>query len=309
MTTFYPDVSNYQPRLSLTGALAVCAKASQGVGYVDPYYIGFKGQAKALGIPQSAYHWLDTAPAVDQARHAFSVVGSKVPLMIDDEQNVVVVAHTLDFVAEYRRLGGLVTLEYLPRWIWERSGKPDLRPLAAAGLSIVSSNYSEPYSDHGVGFQPYGGVTPGTWQYTSTQMFNGQLCDFNGFPGTVEQLAALWFGGAAPAPITVEDEAMYAIKRADGAGLWLCRGGERTPIVTGSDWEQFGAMTRAGLIQKPAPNTPTDGQDVSGYVIIVPNGTEEFWGGPLVGSGGTVPVLLPHNHDVKTETGPAVPTP
>jgi hypothetical protein len=192
----YLDVSHYQDALSLKGALAALAKATQGTSYVDPAYAGFKAQAHQLGIPFAAYHWLDTTDAAAQAAHAFSVVGPGVVLMIDDEQNVINVAHTLAFVAAYRKLGGCVRLEYAPRWVWSDSGQPDLRPLAAAGLGLISSAYPPGgYSDTGIGWLPYGGVTPMQWQWTDAHPFNGQLVDFNAFDGTLAELTALFTPG------------------------------------------------------------------------------------------------------------------
>jgi hypothetical protein len=178
--TQFPDVSHYQQSLSLAGAAAVLIKATQGVHYVDPAYHGFVAQARQLGIPYAAYHWLDTTDAAAQAAHAYAVVGPGVVLMIDDEQNVINVAHTLAFVAEYRRLGGCVRMEYAPRWTWVNSGRPSLTSLAAVGLTLVSSSYPDSgYSDNGIGWLPYGGVTPGIWQWTDAHPFNGQLVDFN----------------------------------------------------------------------------------------------------------------------------------
>src|SRR5258706_8988783 len=99
MTIRFPDVSHYQGTMSLGGVDAAIAKATQGVSYKDPTYGAYKGQM--AGRLFAAYHWLDTADAVAQARNAFSVVGPNVPLMIDDEQNIVTVQHTLDFVHAY----------------------------------------------------------------------------------------------------------------------------------------------------------------------------------------------------------------
>lgn len=193
MTIRYPDVSNWNAGLSLSGAAAAVAKASQGTGYRDPYFAGFRAQAANLGVPFAGYHWLDTTDAAAQARNAFAVVGAGTPLMIDDEQPPISVGHTLAFVAAYRQLGGTVTMEYLPQWVWSRSGSPDLRPLATAGLSLVSSNYTT-YSDTGPGWTAYGGVTPTIWQYTDAQPFNGRSVDFNAFKGTIEQLRAVFAG-------------------------------------------------------------------------------------------------------------------
>jgi hypothetical protein len=204
VTIQFPDVSHYQSGLSLKGAPAVIAKATQGNSYRDPAYAGFKAQAAALGIPFAAYHWLDTTDAAAQARNAYAVVGPNVALMIDDEQGVINVGHTLAFVAPYRKLGGRVVLEYAPRWVWQNSGSPDLRPLAAAGLSLVSSSYpSAGYTDSGPGWVAYGGVTPVIWQYSDKQAFGGQRVDFNAYRGTAAQLRALLGAGSTT---TQEDD-------------------------------------------------------------------------------------------------------
>jgi hypothetical protein len=192
VTVEWPDVSHYQAGLSLHGALLVFPKATQGTSWVDPAYAGFKAQALGLGIPCGAYHWLDTSDPVAQARHAYTVVGPGVALMVDDEQPRISVPHTLAFVAAYRQLGGLVRLEYLPRWAWEASGSPDLRPLAAAGLLLVASDYNP--ADNTAGgkaWQPYGGWKPSILQVTDKKPFNGRPVDFNTYPGTLAQLLAL----------------------------------------------------------------------------------------------------------------------
>jgi hypothetical protein len=68
------------------------------------------------------------------------------------------VADCLAFANALRGLGGVCTLVYLPRWYWQGTlGSADLTPLAAAGLHLVSSNYTR-YSDDGPGWEPYGGM-------------------------------------------------------------------------------------------------------------------------------------------------------
>jgi hypothetical protein len=191
MTLFFPDVSNHNSGFDLSPYPAAIAKATEGTTFTDSLYPGFKAQAAALGIPFAAYHWLHAFDVPAQARHAFAVVGPNVPLMIDDEdtRDGLDLNRTLAFVKAYRALGGTVTLEYLPRWFWAAHGSPDLTPLAAAGVSLISSNYpSGGYSEGGPGWSPYGGVTPAIWQYTSTPH------DMNAFKGTADQLAAVFAG-------------------------------------------------------------------------------------------------------------------
>lgn len=192
----FPDVSNHEPGLSLVGAPACIAKASEGSTFTDPLYPWFRGQAGRMGIPFAAYHWVNTADLAAQAAHAFAVIGPGTPVMWDAEAPGSTVARLLELTDRYRGLGGTATLVYLPRWWWrDHLGAPDLRPLADAGLALISSDYNNLPPD---GWAPYGGVSPAVWQFTSTRPFNGQLVDFNRFPGTVEQLAALFQGDDMP---------------------------------------------------------------------------------------------------------------
>lgn len=202
--TEFPDVAHFQEGLDLSGAALVVCKATQGNWFIDWTYAGFRNQAAALGIPLVAYHWLDTTDAGQQARHCFAVVGPDTPLMIDDEQGILAPAHTLAFAAAYRGLGGRVALEYAPRWLWERSGSPDLRPLAAAGLLLVASHYGDGPTS-AVGWVPYGGVAPTILQYTDAALFNGQRVDFNAYRGTLGQLWADLTGEGMQPTTTLSD--------------------------------------------------------------------------------------------------------
>jgi hypothetical protein len=199
----FPDISHYQSGLSLTGAVAVIAKATQGVSYTDASYLGFRQQAAALHIPFSGYHWIDTTDPAAQARWYHDHAGY-VPCMWDAEADGATVPRILAATAALKALGGHAWGAYLPHWWWQgHLGSPDLRPLTAAGLVLVSSNYT---STPGAGWVPYGGVTPTVWQFTDKRPLNGVLCDFNRYPGTQAQLGAL-FGGTTPTSPTEDDMA------------------------------------------------------------------------------------------------------
>jgi hypothetical protein len=199
----YPDVSGYQAGMSLAGAPAAMAKATEGSSWTDPAYVGFRDQAARLGIPFSAYHWINTAAADAQAAHCFAVVGPNTPVMWDCEAAGATVGQILAVTAAYRRLGGRATTCYMPHWWWQSIGSPDLRPLAAAGLALVSSSYpAAGYSDTGPGWAPYGGVAPTIWQYTDKGPFGGRSVDFNAFRGTVDQLRSVFNGGGTSVAAT-----------------------------------------------------------------------------------------------------------
>lgn len=204
----YPDVSHYTVT-SLAGAPAAVAKATQGTSNVDPTYANFRKQAAALGIPFSGYHWIDTSDPAAQARH-YHDNAAGAPCMWDAEADGATVPRILAATAALKALGGHAWGVYLPHWWWQgHIGSPDLRPLAAAGLVLVSSNYT---SIPNAGWVPYGGVTPTVWQYTDHQPLNGVPCDFNRFNGTVEQLAALFNGTASLAPVQPEEDDMHRIR-------------------------------------------------------------------------------------------------
>lgn len=187
--TYFPDVSNLNGKVNLTGAPACIAKATEGNYFVDDQYLANKAQM--IGRPFAAYHWLDTADIASQADHCLSVVGTTTPIMTDAEALGATVDHIAEFTRRVRFKGGICTLTYLPEWYWERLGKPDLTPLVRLGLNLISSNYV----DMSKGFLPYGGMTPAIHQYSDSHSLNGTRVDFNRFPGTVEELHALFTGG------------------------------------------------------------------------------------------------------------------
>lgn len=204
MTIEYPDVSNFQSAMTLAaGTVAVCAKASEGTGYTDPYFGHYKAEAARLNAVFFGYHFLHQGNGAAQADHCFAVTGPGINIMIDQEptgSSNPTVQDAVDFAVRYRSLGGLCTVDYLPRWYWGNLGSPGLSAFAANSLGLVSSSYTA-YSDSGPGWSPYGGLTPDIWQYTDRQPYSGQAVDFNAFRGTVDQLKTLLgYAHATPPP-------------------------------------------------------------------------------------------------------------
>src|SRR5260221_4298556 len=181
--TFYPDVSNHNPGVNLTGSKLVMAKATEGTSYVDPTYLGVKRWCAFNHATIAAYHFLHAGKGAAQAVSCRSVVCDDVPIMVDVEPtgtSMPVLADVMAFVNEARLVGHKVHLVYLPHWYWQQIGSPNLGVLPKNGLHLVSSNYTT-YSDTGLGWASYGGVAPSIWQYTDRQLLNGQLVDFNAF--------------------------------------------------------------------------------------------------------------------------------
>ena len=209
MTIFYPDVSSYQAGISFAGCVIVAAKATEGTGYTNPDYAPAKVRAAGAGVYFCAYHFLHAGNGAGQASYAHGVVGSDVPLMIDCEAtynsngtlaSAPQVSDIVDFINQYRALGGTTYLLYLPHWYWQgHMGQASLAPVTDLGMLLVSSDYTA-YSDAGPGWAPYGGMTPAIWQYTSSATLNGvKNVDMNAYQGTLADFKAQVTTGAKKA--------------------------------------------------------------------------------------------------------------
>lgn len=224
MTIFYPDIAYpWQAGIDLSGATAVCCKATEGSGYTNPDYRLWKDQAAEHGVFFFAYHFLyeNSIETVEsQAAHAFSVVGKDTGLMVDVElednaggtgrTSAPTLADVILFVEAYRKLGGVCYFVYLPEWYWSGYlGAVSLDPLISLHMLLVSSNFTT-YSASGPGWRPYGGMTPTVWQYSETTHFGGVTTDFNAYRSSLADLKSLVTTGAlptpAPAPTPMEED-------------------------------------------------------------------------------------------------------
>jgi lysozyme len=206
MTIFYPDVSDYQAGISFAGCVIAMVKATEDTGYTNPDYTAAKTRAAEAGAFFCAYHFLHAGNGAGQASYAYSKVGSGVPLMIDCESttgSAPQISDVVDFVNEYRALGGTTYLLYLPRWYWSGNlGSASLTPVSDLHMLLVSSDYTT-YSDTGAGWAAYGGMTPVIWQYTSSATLNGvNDVDMNAFQGTLASFETQVTGGQSSGPTT-----------------------------------------------------------------------------------------------------------
>jgi peptidoglycan hydrolase-like protein with peptidoglycan-binding domain len=224
MTIFYPDVSSYQAGISFAGCVIAMVKATEDTGYTNPDYASAKVRAADAGAYFCAYHFLHAGNGAGQASYAHGVVGSDIPLMIDCEAtynangtvaSAPQVSDVVDFINEYRALGGKTYLLYLPHWYWQGNmGQASLAPVIDLGMLLVSSDYTT-YSDTGPGWAPYGGMTPVIWQYTSSATLNGVTnVDMNAYQGTLADFQAQATTGAAAGtePTLVEGDTGPAVK-------------------------------------------------------------------------------------------------
>lgn len=209
MTIFGPDISSYQRGLDLarlSAASFVIAKASEGTYYTDSAYAGWRQQAATLGKPFIWYHFLSGEDATAQARHTVACVGDpKLPGMLDIESEgsfSPTFAQVLAYIDAARAAGLNLCLAYLPRWYWQQLGSPDLMPLAARGVRLISSAYpggaGAPAAlypgDSAAGWQPYGGMPPLIYQFTNRASDAGLPLDYNAFRGSTAELATILRG-------------------------------------------------------------------------------------------------------------------
>lgn len=183
--THFRDVSNWDGDYHPTGP--TFAKATQGATFTDKRFSATRTRTLAGGWPFAGYHYLDArSSTLAQARHALAVIGKSTAVMWDVEKGGGTFADLISTHDQFVAMGGHGRLVYLPHWYWQSIGSPDLRPLVARGLLLVSSNYPPGgYSDQGPGWAPYGGMTPMFWQYTS------KPGDSDAFRGTPDQMARL----------------------------------------------------------------------------------------------------------------------
>lgn len=242
----------------MANTVACFCKATEGTTYINSDYARARADAARRGVFFGAYAFLHHGNAAAQARHAHNVVGNATPLMVDVEPTSgsnPTVGDCTAFVDEYRRLGGIVHLVYLPKWYWGRTSlgemrghadrgiigrrsqrvapaphevicmaSPSLSSLASRGLCLVSSDYTT-YSDSGPGWAPYGGMAPMVWQYTDRFPFNGHSVDFNAFKGSgspdvtkteAEFRNVAMTGKLSPAPAPAQEEDVSVV----GCDTW-----------------------------------------------------------------------------------------
>jgi Glycosyl hydrolases family 25 len=184
----------------------MAVKVSEGVdaSYLAAGSADFLQRGGAAGLLSLGYHYLDAGNEEAQARtfaEALDTVG--VPGMLDAEAlaangqtPLLTIRAIRTFLAACRRLGARVPLLYLPRWYWDRLGRPSLAGLpplwASSYVSVPSAPASVMYQSHAAGsWDSYGPLGVEVLQFTDRAQVAGQLVDADHYLGTREQFAAL----------------------------------------------------------------------------------------------------------------------
>lgn len=204
------DISHYQAGLDLGRVKAegfdyVIAKVSEGDGYRDASWPGFRDAARAHDLLLVGYHYVRSGPsAAAQADCLLSHLGDhSVPVMLDHEAG----SGGTDMFRAVRDAiqtrGPRVVISYLPKWYWQQIGSPSLADLPP----LMASHY---VSGTGYASALYTGVSPGWWasyggspqvailQFSSTAQVAGYSLDVSAFNGTRDDFARLLGSGSVP---------------------------------------------------------------------------------------------------------------
>ena len=91
--------------------------------------------------------------------------------------------------------GVRVALSYIPRWYWDRIGRPDLSRVPGliqssyvSGTGFASVLYP---GDGSIRWAAYGGRQPDILQFTDRALIAGKRLDANAFRGSPDQLRTL----------------------------------------------------------------------------------------------------------------------
>ena len=200
------DVSGYQPdtnwtKVKQSGRAFAFIKATEGTGYVNPYFAQDWKGSKAAGVLRGAYHFFhpETDP-VAQAKHFVSTVG---PLGYDDLPSVIdleitggvgagtIASRTKTFLKEVEDATGKRPILYTYVSFWASTlGNPagfEGYPLWIANYGVNCPNVPGDWKEW-----PF-------WQYTSSggiSGVNGGNVDHNVFNGTLDELIAFATGGS-----------------------------------------------------------------------------------------------------------------
>lgn len=200
-TLFYPDVSNnnwssvsqltgFLSQLHAQGFAGVCHKVSEGAGFQDVYWKPCRAWCEANDLSWLGYHFCTTDDPAGQANN-FNTNNGGGNVMLDFEQGSGDINNFWAIVQAFNNANVNVSLAYIPRWYWEDIGSPDLSPLPANGIQLVSSDYeqdppgfaSDIYhwqgGDDGPGWAAYGGRSPAAWQFTDKASIAGIPVDCN----------------------------------------------------------------------------------------------------------------------------------
>lgn len=205
VTIFGIDISNNNgvvdiDRVKAEGFQFVWAKVSEGASFKDTFWPRTRDWCRQAGLLLAGYHYVREGDANAQADTFVAQLGDKsIPAMLDFEDGSGGIENFWAVRNAIEARGVRVALSYIPRWYWERIGKPDLS--GVPGLIQSSYVYGTGYAsalypgDDNSRWAPFGGKAPDLLQFTSQAQVAGKILDANAFRGTVDDLKTLLRGG------------------------------------------------------------------------------------------------------------------
>jgi lysozyme len=194
------DLSHWQAEVDFAavkagGVAAVILKATQGMSWVDPAFVGRVRDASAAGLLVGAYHFCDGSKPAIQAGHFLRVASAVPVLALDIEANALPGASATpeigaEIAARVQIRTGRAPLVYVGRWgpSGTGAGLPN-RILGRCPLWLPE------YGENPV--PPAGWAAWTLWQYSDADTAAGVKgpVDRSRFAGTLDELASWWTGG------------------------------------------------------------------------------------------------------------------
>ena len=204
-TIFGPDISNNNgvvdlDRVKAEGFEFVWAKVSEGTSFRDTYWPRTRDWAREIGLILAGYHYIRVSDPNRQADLFVDQLGDRsIPAMLDFEEGSGGIDNFWAVLHAIEARGVHVALSYIPRWYWERIGRPDLSrvPGLIQSSYVNGTGYASVLypGDDSIRWAPFGGRQPDVLQFTDRALIAGKRLDANAFRGSPDQLRTLTHTG------------------------------------------------------------------------------------------------------------------
>lgn len=210
MTIYGADTSHWKwtpgidfKRMKASGRCDyLIAKATEGVGYADPSYAGWRAGSKGSGMLFGSFHFARPGDPVAQADYYLSVAkpvdGELVCLDLEDEAIPAAGSFGAEFCERVKSKTGTWPLLYTyPNYLQNN----DLSAIGRLGVPLWFADYSDPLNS----IKPWSSYV--IRQFTSTGSLPGLPAtnvDLNSSPLTLDGLRRFAIG-AAPQPVSQPD--------------------------------------------------------------------------------------------------------
>ena len=183
-------------RVKAEGFEFVWAKVSEGTIFRDTYWPRTRDWARKIGLILAGYHYVRESDPNRQADLFVDQLGDRsIPAMLDFEEGSGGIDNFWAVLHAIEARGVHVALSYIPRWYWERIGRPDLSRVPG----LIQSSYVDGTGyasvlypgDDSIRWAAYGGRQPDVLQFTDRALIAGKRLDANAFRGSPDQLRTL----------------------------------------------------------------------------------------------------------------------